>query len=46
MMRSVLVVAQAATFVALGIVLFASGQLKLGAAQILLAGVTALVYSA
>lgn len=40
-----LVVAQALTFVGLGIVLSAQGQWKLAAAQFLLGAVTALVYS-
>lgn len=44
MIRAVLVVAQAATFVGLAAVLLAQGEPKLAAAQILLAGVTVLVY--
>lgn len=44
-MRTALVILQAATFVGLGIILVAEGDWRLGAAQLLLALVTGLVYS-
>lgn len=44
-MRTALVVAQALTFVGLGALLVCQGEWKLGAAQLLLAAITVLVYS-
>jgi hypothetical protein len=43
-MRAVLVAIQAASFVALGVVILRDGDWRLGVAQFLLAGVTAVVY--
>lgn len=45
MIRTVLILAQAATFIGLAGVLFLQGEWKLGLAQTLLAGVTVLVYT-
>lgn len=44
-MRTVLVVVQVTTFIALGCLLLAAGEWRLGAAQLLLAAVQAVVYS-
>lgn len=44
-MRATLVAVQAATFFALGVLLLADGNWRLGGAQVLLGLVTALVYS-
>jgi hypothetical protein len=44
-MRTALLVVQVATFVILGVMLCAQGQWKLGAAQLLLAGVQGIIYS-
>ena len=43
-MRTFLVAVQALTFVGLALVLFREGDWRLGLAQLLLGGVTALVY--
>lgn len=45
MIRALLVGTQAATMVLLSGMFFRQGEVKLGAAQVLLAGVTWLVYS-
>lgn len=44
-MRTAAIILQAATFVWLGALLIYQGEPKLGGAQLLLAGVTYLVYS-
>jgi hypothetical protein len=44
-MRNALVIIQTLTFVALGALLITEGAAKLGCAQLLLGGVTVLVYS-
>lgn len=44
-MRTALVIIQAATFVGLGALLCGAGELRLGVAQFLLAGVTFVVYA-
>lgn len=44
-MRTAFVIAQAGTFVGLGVLLFAEGNWRLGLSQFLLAGVNGVIYS-